>query len=133
MVASWMLCVPFLLFTIPHGAVKLHKASVGLCCSSLRAAEFCCVHRSTRSLTEEGQWYSVDHFKVDSPWLVQLSGLNSSLGTERLPVRFPVRAYAWVASQAPDGGVQKARDQCISCSSSMFLSLSFLSPFSKNK
>ncbi|KAF6119515.1 hypothetical protein HJG60_010012 [Phyllostomus discolor] len=31
------------------------------------------------------------------PWLVWLSGLSASLRTERLLVRFPVRAHAWLA------------------------------------
>ena len=30
------------------------------------------------------------------PWLVWLSGLTASLQTKGLPVRFPVRAHAWV-------------------------------------
>ena len=38
------------------------------------------------------------------PWLVWLSGLGASLQTERPPVRFPVRARAWVAGHVPGWG-----------------------------
>ena len=38
------------------------------------------------------------------PWLVWLSALNIGLQTERSLVRFPVRAHAWVAGQAPTWG-----------------------------
>ena len=37
-------------------------------------------------------------------WLLWLSGLSTSLQTERSPVRFLVRAHAWVASQVPSSG-----------------------------
>ena len=37
--------------------------------------------------------------KILQPWLVWLSGLSAGLQTERLPVRFPVRAHAWVVGQ----------------------------------
>ena len=37
-------------------------------------------------------------------WLVWLSGLSAILQTERLLVRFPVRAHAWVAGQVPGWG-----------------------------
>ena len=33
------------------------------------------------------------------PWLVWFSGLRATLWTRRLPVQFPVRAHAWIASQ----------------------------------
>ena len=41
------------------------------------------------------------------PWLVWLSGLSAGLQTKGLPVRFPVRAHAWVVGQVPGigGGV----------------------------
>ena len=38
------------------------------------------------------------------PRLVWLSGLSASLPTKRLPVRFPVRAHAWVEGQVPSWG-----------------------------
>ena len=38
------------------------------------------------------------------PWLVWLSGLSASLRINRSPVRFPVRAHAWVAGQVTSGG-----------------------------
>ena len=44
------------------------------------------------------------------PWLVWLSGLRTNLRTKRLPVRFPVRAHAWLQARSPVGGVQKAVD-----------------------
>ena len=37
-----------------------------------------------------------------------LSGLSAGLGTKRLPVRFPVRAHAWVAGRSPARGVREA-------------------------
>ena len=37
-------------------------------------------------------------------WLVWLSGLSAGLRTERSPVRFPVRARAWVVGQVPAQG-----------------------------
>ena len=63
------------------------------------------------------------------PWLVWLSGLSASLQTKGSPARFPVRAYAWVASQVPSGGCVRGNHTLL------FLSLSFslLSPLSKNK
>ena len=41
-------------------------------------------------------------------WLVWLSGLSVRLQTERLLVRFLVRAHAWVVGQVPSWGL--ARD-----------------------
>ena len=38
------------------------------------------------------------------PWLVWLSGLNAGLQTKRSPIRFPVRAHAWVVGQVPSWG-----------------------------
>ena len=37
-------------------------------------------------------------------WLVWLSGLSMGLRTKGSPVRFPVRAHAWVVGQVPSGG-----------------------------
>ena len=48
------------------------------------------------------------------PWLVLLSGLSTSLKTKRSPVRFPVRAHAWVVGQVPIWG-------CVRGNQSMFL------------
>ena len=42
--------------------------------------------------------------KVLLPWLVWLSGLSADLQTKGSLVRFPVRAYPWVAGQVPSGG-----------------------------
>ena len=50
--------------------------------------------------------------------------LGGSLQIERSLVRFLVRAHAWVAGQAPSGGVGEATDGCFSCT------LMFLSPLS---
>ena len=41
---------------------------------------------------------------MNQPWLVWLSGLNAGLQTKGLPVRFSVRAYAWVEGQVPKWG-----------------------------
>ena len=38
------------------------------------------------------------------PWLVWFSGLSAGLETKELPVQFPARAHAWVASQVPSRG-----------------------------
>ena len=39
-----------------------------------------------------------------APCLVWLSGLRAGLQTKRSPVRFPLRAHAWVAGQVPNLG-----------------------------
>ena len=63
-----------------------------------------------------------------SPWLVWLSGLSTGLQTKGLLVRFPVKALAWVAGQAPSRGHVRGNHTL------MFLScFSLLSPLSKNK
>ena len=63
------------------------------------------------------------------PWLVWLSGLSASLWTNGSPVRFPVRAHAWVAGQVPSGSVWKAtKHWCFSLSLSPSLPV-----LSKNK
>ena len=56
------------------------------------------------------------------PWLVWLSGLSASLRTKGSPLRFPVRAHAWVAGQVPSGGCMRGNHTL------MFLSLSFPFP-----
>ena len=60
-------------------------------------------------------------------WLVWLSGLSAGLQTKGLPVRFPVRAHAWVVGQVPSRGHMRGNHTL------MFLSLSFSlpSPLSK--
>ena len=67
--------------------------------------------------------------KKDEPWLEWLSGLSAGLQTTGSPIRFPVRAHAWVAGQAPSRGRTRGIHTL------MFLSLSFslLSPLSKNE
>ena len=70
------------------------------------------------------------YFRItQEPWLVWLSGLSSRLQSKGLPVRFPVRAHAWVASQVLSRGHVRGKHTL------MFLSLCFslLSPLSKNK
>ena len=50
-------------------------------------------------------------------WQVLLSGLSAGLQTKGSPVRFPVRAHAWVAGQVPSEGVWEATTQwCFSAS-----------------
>ena len=63
------------------------------------------------------------------PWLVWLSIFSASLETKGSPVRFPVRAHAWVASWVPCRGHVRGNHIL------MFLSFSFSlpSPLSKNK
>ena len=62
------------------------------------------------------------------PWLVWLNELNASLRTKESPVRFPVKARAWVVGQVPTRGCVRGNHIL------MFLSLFFscLSPLSKN-
>ena len=58
-----------------------------------------------------------------------LSGLSTGLRTKGSPVRFPVRAHAWVVGQVPSRGYVRGNHTL------MFVSLSFSlpSPLSKNK
>ena len=53
------------------------------------------------------------------PWLVWLSGLNTSLRIKGSPVRFSVRAHAWVVGQVPSKGHVGGNHAL------MFLSLTF--------
>ena len=59
----------------------------------------------------------------------QLSGLNMSLQTKWSPVRFPVRAHAWVGGRVPSGAHTRSNHTL------MFLSPSFSFPslLSKNE
>ena len=61
------------------------------------------------------------------PWLVRLSGLSAGLQNERLLVRFPVRAQAWVAGHVLTGGHVRGNHTL------MFLSLFVLSLYLKIK
>ena len=54
--------------------------------------------------------------------LVRLSGLNTSLQTKESPIRFPVRAHAWVVGQVP------RREHARGNYTLMFPSLSFSLP-----
>ena len=56
------------------------------------------------------------------PWLVWLSGLSDSLRIKGLPVRFSVRAHAWVSGQVPSRGRMRGNHTV------MFRSLSFSFP-----
>ena len=58
------------------------------------------------------------------PWPVWHIGLSDSLQTKELPVRFPVRAHAWVAGQVPSWGYVSGNHTL------MFLSLSLYLPLS---
>ena len=81
------------------------------------------------------QYWSIEVGRQEFlPWLVWLSGLSTSLQTERPLVQCPVRAHASVVSQVPSWG-------CARGNQSMFLSHIdvslpfFLPPFplSRNK
>ena len=61
---------------------------------------------------------------VIQPWLVWFSGLSTSLRTKGSPVRFPVRALAWVAGQVPSRGAHEKQPH-IDVSFSPSLSPSF--------
>ena len=71
--------------------------------------------------------------KNGQPWLVWLSALSTGLRTETLPVRFLVRAHAWVAGQVPRWGHARG-NQSVYLTHDLSLPL-FLppSPLSKNK
>ena len=58
-----------------------------------------------------------------------LSGLSAILQNKMSPVRFPVRAHAWLAGQVPSRGHRRGNHTL------MILSLSFSlpPPLSKNK
>ena len=72
--------------------------------------------------------YLVSFFKkIVLLWLVWLSGLSAGLLTKESPVRFPVRAYAWVVGQVLSRGCMRGNHTL------MFLSLSPSLPFSKNQ
>ena len=59
------------------------------------------------------------------PWLVWLSGLSASLQTKGSPVRFPIKAHAWVSGQFPVGGMQEVTTyRCFSPTQSPSLPLS---------
>ena len=60
---------------------------------------------------------------MEVPQLVWLSGLSTGLRTKGSPVRFPVRAHAWVSGQVPSRGPARGNHAL------MFLSLSFSLPF----
>ena len=72
--------------------------------------------------------FSIKDFHIP-PRLVWVSGLSAGLRTKGSPVRFPVRAHAWVAGPVPSRGHTRGNHTL------MFLPLSFylLSPLSKNK
>ena len=63
------------------------------------------------------------------PWLVWLTGLSAGLQTKGSLVQFPVRAHAWVVGQVPSRGHMSSNHILMFLS----LSVSFLSPLSKNK
>ena len=65
-----------------------------------------------------------DNQKLYMPWLVWLSGWSARLWTKGSPVRFLVRAHAWVVSQIPSRGCMRGNHTL------MFLSLS---PWKKSK
>ena len=68
----------------------------------------------------------------NQPWLVWLSGLRADLRTERLLVRFPIRAYAWVVGQVPGWGSARG-NELMFLSHNVSLPLSLPPPLSKNK
>ena len=41
---------------------------------------------------------------MSMPWLVWLTGLSASLGTEASPVQFPVSSHTWLVGEIPGGG-----------------------------
>ena len=64
-----------------------------------------------------------------SPWALWLSGLSTALRTKASPVRFPVRAHAWVVGQVPSRGRARGNHTLVFLS----LSVSLPSLLSKNK
>ena len=65
---------------------------------------------------------------TNQPWPVWLCGVGAVPQSERSQARFPVRAQAWAAGQAPGcGHTQEATGPCVSLTL-RFLSLSFSLP-----
>ena len=71
----------------------------------------------------------VTHRMQSGTQLVGLSGLSASLRTKGLPVRFPVRAHAWVVGRVPSRGCARGNHTLML----LFLSFPLPSPLSKNK
>ena len=69
------------------------------------------------------------------PRLVWLSGLSTGVGTKGLPVRFPVRAHAWVMGQVPSWGRKRGNHtlRFLSLFPSLHLSLKINNFFLKEK
>ena len=57
----------------------------------------------------------------NKPWLVWLSGLSTCLWTKGSPVRFPVRAHAWVVGQVPSWERMHKRQPHIDVSIPLFV------------
>ena len=58
------------------------------------------------------QWKKVligvlNQIEYFEPWLVCLSGLSTGLQVKKTLARFPIRAHAWVAGQAPGWGAHE--------------------------
>ena len=61
--------------------------------------------KEMRGMKTSDDWMSLWWLNSDGLlWQVQLSLLTIVPQSERSPVRFPVRAHAWVAGQVPSGG-----------------------------
>ena len=68
------------------------------------------------------------------PWPVWLSGLGIIPQSKRPPVRFPVRAHAWVAGLEPGRDICERQPSAVSLPHRCFSpSLSLPSPLSKNE
>ena len=63
----------------------------------------------------------------------RLSGLSTSLRTKGSPVRFPVRAHAWVAGQVPSRGRMRSNHTLMFLSLSPHLSLCLKIKLKKKK
>ena len=136
--------------SIIHNSQKVEMSQVSTmwhmevmdCYAALRKRRFCHMLQCgwtlrTSCKVKEGShkktntvWFHLHVlFKNSQPWLVWLSGLSTSLWTKGWPVRFPVRAHAWVVGQVPSRGRSRGNHTLIFLS----LSFSFPSSLSKNK
>ena len=116
------LCAPF------HPSPHLQERTVRFCRLCLGVTETQVSHKPSLRETQSTSLFKTVLFR---PWLVWLSGLSAGLWTKGSQVRFPVRAYAWVAGLVPSSGHARGNHN----HTLMFLSLSFSFPslLSKNK
>ena len=81
----------------PPSSLLSHQSLQPVGSTSVISPHFFCIIFATLFL-------HLYYFKNFLLWLVWLSGLSAGLQTKASPVRFPVRAHAWVVGQVPSYG-----------------------------